>query len=70
MDWVLAMETMISDTSGAMLGMARVAMMLLDIEVVLLMIKGGLFRGAMEDDGEQDGQPHGWCLGPLPCLAG
>ena len=47
MDWVLAMETMISDTSSMVLGMVRVAMALLGIEAVLLMI-----RGAMEDDGE------------------
>ena len=32
MDWVLAMETMISDTSSVILGMARVAMALLGKE--------------------------------------
>ena len=45
MDWVLVMETMISDTSSVVLGMARVAMALLGIEVVLLMIKGGFSEG-------------------------
>ena len=68
MDWVLAMETMILDTSSMVLGMARVAMALLGIEAVLSMIKGGFFRGAMEDDGEQHSQPQDWCHGPLPCL--
>ena len=52
MDWVLAMETMISDTSSTVLGMARVAMALLGIEAVLSVIKGWFLRGAMEDDGE------------------
>ena len=50
------------------LGMARVAMALLGIEAVLSMIKGGFFRGAMEDDGEQHSQPQDWCHGLLPCL--
>ena len=68
MDCVLAMETMISDTSSVILGTVRVAMVLLGIEAVLLMIKEGLFRGAMEGDGEQDGKPKEWHHGPLPCL--
>ena len=51
MDWVLVMETMISDTSSTVLGVVRVAITLLGIEAALLMIKGGFFRGAMEDDG-------------------
>ena len=68
MDWVLAMDTMISDTSSAILGVASVAMALLGIEVTLSMIKGGFFRGVMEDDGEQHSQPQDWCHGPLPCL--
>ena len=62
------METMISDTSSAVLGAARVAIALLGIEAVLSTIKGGFFRGAMEDDGEQHSQPQDWCHGPLPCL--
>ena len=62
MDWV------ISDNSSMILGMARVAMALLGIEVVLSMIKVGFFRGAMDNDGEQHGQPHDWHHGPLPCL--
>ena len=68
MDWVLVMETMILDTSSMVLGMARVAMALLGIEVAFLTIKGGFFRGAMEDDGEQHSQPQDWHHGPLPCL--
>ena len=52
MDWALAMETMISDTSSVVLEMARVVMALLGIEAALLTIKGWFFRGAMEDDGE------------------
>ena len=68
MDWVLVMETMILDTSSMVLGMARVVMVLLGIEAVLSMIKGWFFRGAMEDDGEQNSQPQDWCHGPLPCL--
>ena len=51
MDWVLAMETMILDTSSVVLGAARVAMVF-GIEAALLMIKGWFFRGVMEDDGE------------------
>ena len=52
MDWVLAMETMILDTSSMVHGAVRVAMALLGIEVALSMIKGWFFRGVMEDDGE------------------
>ena len=45
MDWVLAMETMISDTSSMVLGTVRVAMALLGIEVALSMIKGWFSEG-------------------------
>ena len=45
MDWVLAMEAMILDTSSVILGMARVAMALLGIEVALSMIKGVFSEG-------------------------